>query len=296
MTVTAETPVAPTTVTKPHRPRRRHQLTTGRFILALAAYAIALIFILPYVEMVISALRPPNELLDRGYLPQHYDWSNFTTIWATGFGQNLGASLEVAGGATALVLLVAMPAAYYTARRRFRGRLLFLLLVLATQMFQPAAMLVGIQQEFINFNLPNAIISLILINAGFNLAFAVWILNAYFSSIPSELEDAAMVDGTGRLGALRRITLPLAWPGIVTALIFTFIAAWNELLVALTLTLGAPQSQRPITVEINNYIGQYSIDWGHLFAGSVIATLPVIVLFAAIEGKVVGGLTAGSIK
>src|SRR5206468_1331832 len=160
---------------------------------------------------------------------QHYDWSNFTTIWQTGFGKNLGASLEVAGGATALVLLVALPAAYYTARRRFRGRLLFLLLVLATQMFQPAAMLVGIQQEFINFDLPNAIISLILINAGFNLAFAVWILNAYFSSIPPELEDAAMVDGTGRLGALRRITLPLAWPGIVTALIFTFIAAWNEL-------------------------------------------------------------------
>ncbi len=82
----------------------------------------------------------------------------------------------------------------------------------------------------------------------------------------------------------------------MTALIFTFIGAWNELLVALTLTLGSSQCQRPITVEINNYIGQYSIDWGHLFAGSVIATIPVIILFAMIEGKVVGGLTAGSIK
>ncbi len=105
-----------------------------------------------------------------------------------------------------------------------------------------------------------------------------------------------MVDGASRVGALCRITLPLALPGIVTALIFTFIGAWNELLVALTLTLGASNSRQPLSVHINNYIGQYSIDWGHLFAGAVIATVPVIVLFAIIEGRVVSGPTAGSIK
>jgi multiple sugar transport system permease protein len=294
-TAVAEAPAVTAAHAVPRRSRRA-RLTPRTIVLALAAYAIAMIFILPYAEMVIAALRPPNELLARGYLPKHYDWSNFSSIWKTGFKDNLGASLKVAGGSTLLVLLVALPAAYFTARRRFRGRAAFLLLVLATQMFQPAAMLVGIQREFISFNLPSPLISLILVNAGFNLAFAVWILNAYFSSIPAELEEAAMVDGTTRLGALGRITLPLALPGIVTALIFTFIGAWNELLVALTLTLGAPDSNRPLTVGINNYIGQYSIDWGHLFAGSVIATLPVIALFAVIEGKVVGGLTAGSIK
>jgi multiple sugar transport system permease protein len=154
--------------------------------------------------------------------------------------------------------------------------------------------LVGIQREFLSFDLPSPTLSLILVNAGFNLAFAVWILNAYFSSIPAELEEAAMVDGTSRLGALGRITLPLALPGIVTAVIFTFIGAWNEFIVALTLT--SEPKQYPLTVAINNYIGQYSVDWGHLFAGSVIATIPVIVLFAVIEGKIVGGLTAGSIK
>jgi ABC-type sugar transport system, permease component len=272
------------------------RLRTRKVLFALIAYAIAVIFILPYVEMVIVAVRPANELLSRGYLPRHYDLSNFTSIWKTGFGSNLGASLLVAGGATVLVLLVALPAAYYTGRRRFRGRAVFLLLVLATQMFQPAAMLVGIQREFISFNLPSAILSLILVDAGFNLAFATWILNAYFTSIPAELEEASMVDGTSRLGAFRRITFPLALPGIVTAVIFTFIAAWNEFLVALTLTLGSPQSQRPLTVAINNYVGQYSIDWGHLFAASVIATIPVIALFAVIEGRVISGLTAGSIK
>jgi len=276
------------------RPRGPHRRSGRTVILAVFGYLIAIVFLLPYAEMVITALRPAKELSDRGYVPKHWDFRNFTSIWKTGFGDNLKVSLQVAGGATLVVLLVALPAAYYTARHRFRGRGLFLLLVLVTQMFQPAAMLVGIQREFLSFDLPSPTLSLILVNAGFNLAFAVWILNAYFSSIPVELEEAAMVDGTGRLGAMGRITLPLALPGIVTAVIFTFIAAWNEFIVALTLT--SEPSQRPLTVAIHNYIGQYSVDWGHLFAGSVIATIPVIVLFAVIEGKIVGGLTAGSIK
>jgi multiple sugar transport system permease protein len=273
---------------------RGRRFSTRKLVLSLAAYLIAILFLLPYAEMVITALRPPKELLDRGYVPKHWDWSNFTSIWKTGFGANLRVSLEISGGATLLVLLVALPAAYYSARKKFRGRVFFLLLVLATQMFQPAALLVGIQQQYLNFDITNPDAWLIVVNAGFNLAFAVWILNAYFLSIPVELEEAAMVDGTNRVGALVRITLPLALPGIVTVLIFTFISTWNEFLIALTLT--SQPKQYPLTVAINNYIGQYQVDWGHLFAGSVIATLPVIALFAVIEGKVVGGLTAGSVK
>ena len=276
-------------------PRTRRRLRT--WIIAGAAYLIAVIFLLPYLEMLIMAVRPNDELGLATILPRHWTFSNFTTLWSgSGLGGSIGTSLEIAAGATVIVLLVALPAAYCTARQRFRGRSPFLLLVLATQMFQPAAMLVGIQREFTSFDLPSPILSLILVNAGFNMAFAVWILNAYFSSIPVELEQAAMVDGTSQIGAVTRITLPLAAPGIVTAVIFTFISAWNELLVALTLSGGGNNSDVPLTVAINNYIGQYSVDWGHLFAGSVIATLPVIVLFAFIEGKVVGGLTAGSIK
>jgi multiple sugar transport system permease protein len=265
-------------------------------IVSVLAYGIAVLFLLPYLEMVVSALRPTNQLLAPNVLPSHFTLHNFTSIWSTGFGGNLTTSLEIAGGTTVLVLAVAIPAAYYSARHRFRGRSVFLLLVLATQMFQPAAMLVGIQREFTSFNLPSATLSLILVNAGFNLAFAVWIMNAYFASIPVELEEAAMIDGCSRPAALMRITLPLALPGIVTALIFTFIAAWNEFMVALTFTLGEQANRQPLTVAINNYIGQYSIDWGHLFAGAVIATLPVIALFAMIEGRVVSGLTAGSVK
>jgi multiple sugar transport system permease protein len=275
-------------------PRSRKPLRT--WIVAVAAYLVAIIFLLPYLEMLIMAGRPNDELGDPTIFPKHFTFSNFTTLWSGGgLGGSIGTSLQIAAGATVIVLLVALPAAYCTARRRFRGRTAFLLLVLATQMFQPAAMLVGIQREFSNFGIPPTL-SLIVINAGFNLAFAVWILNAFFSSIPVELEEASMVDGLGRIGALVRITLPLAAPGIVTALIFTFISAWNEFLVALTLSLGQQTSQQPLTVAINQYIGEYSVDWGHLFAAGLVATVPVIILFAFIERRVVSGLTAGAVK
>lgn len=281
------------TVRAPLRPTRRPpRLRTA--VISAIAYLVAVVFLLPYVEMVLTALRPKSELLDRDYLPHHLDWSNFTNIWKTGLGTNLAISLEVGAGATVLVLLVALPAAYYTARHRFRGRGVFLVLVLITQMFQPTAMVVGIYRQFYTLDMLNNVWSLILINAGFNLAFAVWILHAYFSSIPYELEQAAMVDGSSRLGAMVRITMPLALPGVVTALIFTFIAAWNEFIVALTIT--TQPEKEPLTVALNSYIGEYQVDWQHLFAGSVIATIPVIILFAVIERNVVGGLTAGSVK
>lgn len=275
-------------------PIRRAPWPAHRLIYAGLAYIVAMIFLLPYIQMVISALRPADQMLDRDFLPTRFNAHSFVDIWSTGFGNNLRISLEVAGGSTILVLLVAIPAAYYTARQRFRGRAAFMLLVLVTQMFQPTAMLVGIYREFLSFGMIDTVSSLILVNAGFNMAFAVWILNAYVSAIPAELEEAAFIDGSTRLGALFRVTLPLALPGIVTALIFTFIAAWNEFIVALTLTTSS--ATEPLTVTLNSYIGQYQVDWRHLFAGSVIATIPVIILFALIEGKVVGGLTAGSIK
>jgi multiple sugar transport system permease protein len=262
--------------------------------IAGAAYAIAIVFLLPYLEMIITALRPKNELLDRNYLPHHLAFSNFVNIWSTGLGSSLGLSLEIAFGATALVLLVAVPAAYYTARRTFRGRNVFLVLVLITQMFQPTAMIVGIYREFIQFNMVGSVWALILVNAGFNLAFAVWILNAYFGAIPKEIEEAAIVDGCSRIGAMFRVIIPLAMPGLVTALIFTFIAAWNEFIVALT--LFSSSAVQPLTVKTSDFVSQYSVDWQHLFAGSVISTIPVIILFALIEGKVVSGLTAGSVK
>ena len=151
---------------------------------------------------------------------------------------------------TLLVLVAAVPAAYHTARHRFPGRAAFLFLVLVTQMFAPTALVVGLYREFFELGLINTYAALVLVNAAFNLAFAIWILRAFFASIPREIEEAAAVDGCGRARVLLRVVLPVAAPGIVTAVIFAFIAAWNEYIVALTLMTDAsmrpsPSASRP---------------------------------------------------
>ncbi|MFI9105408.1 carbohydrate ABC transporter permease [Streptomyces fildesensis] len=276
-------------------PRARQGISPRTLVITVAAWLLAALFLLPYLEMVVTALRPADELRDATYLPSHFAWSNLVKVWTDStLGTNLRVTLLVAAGSTLLVLLVALPAAYYTARKPFRGRRAFLLLVLVTQMFQPTSLLVGLYREFYQFDMLNSVVTLIICNAAFNLAFAIWILTAYISSIPAELEEAGSIDGLGRLGTLRRITVPLAMPGIVTALIFTFISAWNEFVMGLRLTT-VPDSQ-PLTVGINSFIGNYTVQWNYLFAGSVVAIVPVVVLFAVIERHVVSGLTAGSVK
>ncbi|MFD7417960.1 carbohydrate ABC transporter permease [Kitasatospora purpeofusca] len=286
-----------------NRPNRRTELPRARrepirprtLVVAAVAWGLAALFLLPYLEMVVTAVRPADELRDAGYLPSHFAWSNLVDVWRDStLGTNLRVTLLVAGGSTLLALAVALPAAYCTARTRFRGRKLFLLLVLVTQMFQPTALLVGLYREFHQLDLLNSVWTLILCNAAFNLAFAIWILTAYIGSIPVALEEAAMLDGLGRFGTLRKVVLPLAMPGIVTAVVFTFISAWNEFVMGLTLTTRS--DSQPLTVGINSFIGNYTVQWNFLFAGSVIAILPVVVLFAVIERHVVSGLTAGSVK
>jgi multiple sugar transport system permease protein len=192
------------------------------------------------------------------------------------------------------VLLVSIPAAYYVARNRFKGRGFFLLLVLATQMFSPTALIIGIFREVNFFHGLDKYLALVVVNAGFNLAFGVWLLSGFFASVPVEIEEAAMVDGCSHIRALIRITLPVALPGIVTAVIFTFVSVWNEFTVALTVMSSL--NKEPISVGITTFTGQYDVAWEYLFTTTSIAIIPVVILFIAIEKYLVGGLTAGSVK
>ena len=268
-----------------------------RAALAGAGLLLAATLLAPYAAMVLTALKPeaelrvtPPRLLPGTWRPQNF----WTVLGDPEFQSWLSVSLVVAVASTALVVVAAVPAAYHTARHRFPGRTAFLFLVLVSQMFAPTALVVGLYREFFELGLINTYTALILVNAAFNLAFAIWILRAFFASIPREIEEAAEVDGCGHLGALVRIILPVARPGIVTAAIFAFIAAWNEYVVALTLMTDA--AMRPLTVGITSYVTAYVQHWDLLFAASVIAIVPVVILFAVIEPYLVGGLTAGSVK
>jgi multiple sugar transport system permease protein len=265
--------------------------------LAVAGQLVALALASPYLVMLLTATKPEGELRQSPprLLPVAWQPQNFLDVLADPAFQGwLRTSLVVAAASTIVVVLAAVPAAYYTARHRFGGRAAFLLLVLVTQMFSPTALVVGLHREFFELGLVNTYAALILTNAAFSLAFAIWMLRAFFASIPRELEEAAAVDGCGRLRALVRIVLPLSLPGIATVVVFAFIAAWNEYVVALTLMTDA--DRRPLTVGITSYVTAYVQHWNLLFAASLLAIVPVVVLFALVERHLVGGLTAGSLK
>jgi len=269
---------------------RRRALTVAGVLLSVSVLA-------PYLVMLLTALKPDVELriTPPRLFPVSWRVTNFLDVVSDPeFRAWLRSSLVVASASTAIVLLAATPAAYYTARHRFPGRAAFLFLVLVTQMFAPTALVVGLYREFFELSLVNTYTALILTNAAFNLAFAIWILRAFFASIPRELEEAAAVDGCGRVRTLCSIVLPLARPALVTATIFAFIAAWNEYIVALTLMTDP--DKRPLTVGITTYVTAYVQHWNHLFAASVIAIVPVVLLFALIERHLVTGLTAGGVK
>jgi len=277
---------------------KRHKRFTGKKVsLTISAWTMGFLFFAPYLQMLLTALKPKEEItaIPSTYLPKKWAFDNFIGVWKEiplmGF---IKSSFVISISATIIVIFIAVPAAYYVARNDFRGKKLFLLLVLITQMFAPTALVVGIFREIVKFGLVDTYLALILIYAAFNMAFSIWILSSFFSSIPKEIEEAAWIDGCNRFTTLTRIVLPLALPGLVTAFIFTFIAAWNEFVIALTLT-SSPERE-PLTVGLTSLIGQYQVQWNYLFAGSIIAIVPVVVLFALIEKWLVGGLTAGSVK
>lgn len=277
---------------------KRHKRFTGKKVsLTISAWTMGFLFFAPYLQMLLTALKPKEEItaIPSTYLPKKWAFDNFIGVWKEipllGF---IKSSFIISISATIIVIFIAVPAAYYVARNDFRGKKLFLLLVLVTQMFAPTALVVGIFREIVKFGLVDTYLALILIYAAFNMAFSIWILSSFFSSIPKEIEEAAWIDGCNRFTTLTRIVLPLALPGLVTAFIFTFIAAWNEFVIALTLT-SSPERE-PLTVGLTSLIGQYQVQWNYLFAGSIIAIVPVVVLFALIEKWLVGGLTAGSVK
>ncbi|HET7397215.1 MAG TPA: carbohydrate ABC transporter permease [Intrasporangium sp.] len=292
--MTATTSAPPSTPAYRPAPRRRRD---RRVPMAVGGALVALLFLAPYLVMVLDSLRTSTDVktTPTSILPRVWQWDTYAQVLGDDrFLAWLKTSLLVATGSTVIVILVAIPAAFMTARHRFPGRTAFLLLVLVTQMFAPTSLVVGLYREFFELNLINTYAALIVTNAAFNLAFAIWILHGFFSSIPTEVEEAAALDGAGRVQTLRRVMLPLTLPGLVTATIFTFIAAWNEYVVALTLMID--DAKKPLTVGMRAYITGYEQHWDQLFAASVIAVVPVVLLFAAIEKHLVGGLTAGSVK
>ncbi|MFB6609894.1 carbohydrate ABC transporter permease [Agromyces sp. NPDC056379] len=265
----------------------------------IAGFVVLAIFVLPYVIMFFGSVKTKAQIrsVDPTYLPTEWHWENYINMWSTPetpLPQNLISTIVISVFATLLVLLVAMPAAYYTARFKFPGRMVFLFLVIVTQMLQPAVLTSGLFRQFLAFDMIDTWAAMIFINAAFNLSFAVWIMHSFFAGIPKEVDEAAQIDGAGRLRVLFTISLPLVWPGIVTAIVFTFVACWNEF--AASLVILSTAGNQPLSVALTKFVGQYETSWQYVFGVSIVAIVPVVILFMIIEKRLVGGLTAGSVK
>ena len=254
------------------------------------------VILYPYFVMFITSLKTNDEMYAvTNILPQLWQWQNYLDIWkAAPVFKYLINSIVVAGGSTMLAIICGIPAAYALARMRFKGKGIFLGAVIMSQMFSPVVLLVGIYRMMVSFNLTDSILGLILLNAAFNQAFTIWLLRGTFMSISPEMEQAAKIDGCGTVKAMVKVLLPMAAPGIITTLIFVFINAWNEYTIALTLI--STDIFKPMTVGINVFYGFNIVQWQYLFCTSLVATIPVVVLFLMIEKHLVAGLTSGGVK
>lgn len=271
--------------------------TLKKACLYLFIFAVCVVILYPYFVMFTTAAKTNEEMYSTtaSVLPKDWQLSNFVEVWSQApILKYMLNSVIVAGGATMLAILCGIPAAYALSRMKFKGKGFFMGAVIMSQMFSPVVLLVGINRMMSNIGLKDSLLGLILLNAAFNQAFAIWLLRGTFTSISSEMEQAAKIDGCNTIQSLIRILLPVAAPGIVTTLIFVFINSWNEYTIALTLI--SSDILKPITVGINVFYGFNMIQWQYLFATSIFATIPVIILFLCIEKHLVAGLTSGGVK
>ena len=268
-----------------------------RVLLYFVVLDVCIITLYPYFAMFCTALKGRGEIFTANgtILPVTALWSNFIDIWSRApMAKYMLNSILVASGSTLIAMLCGIPAAYALARMRFRGQTAFLGFVIVSQMFAPVVLLIGIYKVMMSMGLTDSIWGLIFINAAFNQAFTIWLLRGTFMGISAEMEQAATIDGCTRVQSMMRVLLPVAAPGIVTTLIFIFINAWNEYTVALCLI--STDTLKPLTVGINIFNGYNMIEWQYLFAASIFAIIPVVILFMGIEKNLVSGLASGGVK
>lgn len=269
----------------------------ARILLYFVVALICVVILYPYFVMFCTALKSRAEIfsINGTVFPVDVMWSNFVDIWKKApMAQYMLNSILIAAGSTAIAMVCGIPAAYALARMKFKGQTVFLGFIIISQMFAPVVLLIGIYKVMQVFKLTNSLLGLIFINAAFNQAFTIWLLRGTFLSISAEMEQAATIDGCNRVQAMFKVLLPVAAPGIVTTLIFIFINAWNEYTVALCLI--STETIKPLTVGINIFNGYNIIEWQYLFAASIFAIVPVVILFMSIEKNLTSGLTAGGVK
>jgi arabinogalactan oligomer/maltooligosaccharide transport system permease protein len=275
---------------------KRHLL---RLLAHLGLIAVTIAVLYPVLWVVQIALTPGATLADLG--DAQLSLQNFEDVlghtdsqgnWL--FGRQLLNSLIVSLATTAVGVTLSISAAYALSRMRFPGREGFLRTLLVTQMFPGVAVAIPLYYLLDKLGLLNTMAGLTLVYATSSVPFCVHLLKGYFDTIPKELEEAAALDGASPGLIFWKVVLPLARPGIAVTALFSFLGAWNEYILAATY-LGK-ETAYTLPVALQQYVGEYTTEWGKFAAGAILVSLPVCALFYALQRHLVSGLTAGSVK
>jgi ABC-type glycerol-3-phosphate transport system permease component len=250
----------------------------------------------PFYWAVVASLTPEARLFQApSILPTVVVAEHYRALFSErNFWVPIRNSLVVAGTTTAFCVVLGALGAYALARLQFRGKTALLGFILAVGMFPQISVVSPLYLLLREFRLINTYPGLVLPYLTFAMPLTVWLLVGFFRQLPGELEEAAMVDGAGRLRAFVDVIVPLALPGIATTAILTFVYSWNEFLFALSFTLGPERQTVPVAIAL--FRGQYQVPWGQILAAAVVATAPVTLLVLAFQRRIVQGLTAGAVK
>lgn len=267
-------------------------------ILLWAALAPILFFVLfPIYWTLCTALKPEMDIVVQPvqYLPKNPTVQNFLDAWTKiGFDRYFFNSLLVSGLSVMCILVCAVMAGYAIGRCRFRGKAVFMLALLGTQFIPQAMMLIPLTMIFKTIGLLNTHFALILCNLTFQLPFTAVLISGFVKGAPYELEEAAQIDGCGRINSIIRIIVPLLLPGIVASGAFAFIGCWNEFTFSVMFINSGDKFTLPVGLSYTQ--GQYGTKYGMLAAGSIIALIPAILLFAYLQKYLIQGLSAGAVK
>lgn len=262
----------------------------------LAAVVVA-ITLFPFLWMLISSFKNLGELytVPPTWWPEAPSLQNyFNVLFESNVPRYFLNSVIISAGSTAIALALAILASYGFARFKFRGKSLAVGLIIVGQLLPTAAIIVPLYVVLNWLGLLNTYLGLILAYLILTLPLSVFMLISYFKGIPKELEEAAIVDGASRLGVLLRITLPLSLPGVVAVIVYAFVTTWNEFIFALCFALDSGTKTLPIGLA--EFTTEFNTDWGAVMAASMIMTVPIAILFLAMQKLFVGGLTAGGTK
>jgi len=267
------------------------------FPLGLSITILMVLILAPFYWIFSSSIKVPQEIIARKptLIPQSFTLQHYSKLFSDSpFPTYLGNSLIVAIGTMGITVVLSTLAAYGLYRMRFPGRKILFRVILITYAFPGVLLLVPLYQMMSALGLVDQLLALVIVDVTLASPFAVWMLQAFFRTIPQELEEAAALDGATRLGIIVRIMLPLAAPGVASIAIFAFITSWTEYIFASILIIS--EANRTVPVGLAGIIGQYQVDWGLLLAGATVTTLPVLVLFGLVGRHFVEGLTAGAVR